>query len=95
MVIPGVDDTFYNKVRLEDGSQSTVTERTPDVFLLWRSLIWGGSFLYVDYQFLLGLVFVNWAGGIMYLVTTVNIEARTFSVRPATVMSAGLRSIYH
>lgn len=48
MVIPGVYDTFYNKVRLEDGSQ-TCRERTPDVFLLWGSLIWAGSFLYVNY----------------------------------------------
>jgi hypothetical protein len=94
MVIPRVYDTFYNKVRLEDGSQ-TCRERTPDVFLLWGSLIWAGSFLYVNYQFLLGLVFVNWAGGIMYLVTTINVEARTFSVRPAATMSTGLQSICH
>ena len=66
---------------VEEESQ-TCHRRTPDVFLFRCGLIWAGSFLDINYQFMLGLVFINWAGGIMYFVTTVNVEARTPSIRP-------------
>lgn len=92
MIIPGVYDTFWNTVRLEDGNQ-TCFERTPDVFLLWGSLVWTGSFLYVDRQFLLGLVFINWAGGIMYLFAAINVETRASPVRPAAAMLTSLQCI--
>lgn len=46
-------------------------QRTPDMLLLGRSLLWAGRLLDVDDQLLLGLVLVDRAGWIVYFILDV------------------------
>ena len=64
MIVPSVHDTFY-----EASEQVAVTvqsiSRTSDVFLLRCCLLWTCSFLDVYDEFMVGLVLVDWASGIV------------------------------
>src|SRR6266404_143647 len=81
VVIPGVHDTFYAMSRREDLKPERRI-RTANMLLLRCSLFCTSCFLYVDSQFLLGLVFVHWPSRIVSFIAIRVEPGRSPSERP-------------
>lgn len=76
------------------GADDGEVGRTPNMFLLRGSLIRAGGLFDVNHQLLLGLVFVHWTSGVVYLIISINVKAvGTSPVRPKLTKSAGLHYI--